>query len=160
MIFKLLSYFHITFRFLDAIKTIMKSKSLSLFFAHKQNVNFLFYLYKKISIIYPFKAIASLVTQKLSPEPLMLLKWDQDWLYLDEDDEDEDEDDLPPMLQLEDDEKEAKSEPEKTITEKVKLSPQKSKKKQKNNRNRNQNRNFKQHINHSSNTVSTNKSWK
>ena len=68
------------------------------------------------------------MTQILSPEPLMLLKWDQDWLYLDEDDENEDEDDLPPMLPLKDDEEGAKSEPEKTITERVKLTLQKSKK--------------------------------
>ena len=68
------------------------------------------------------------MTQILSPEPLMLLKWDQDWLYLDEDDENEDEDDLPPMLPLKDDEEGAKSEPEKTITERVKLTLQKIKK--------------------------------
>ena len=68
------------------------------------------------------------------------------------------------MLPLKDDEEGAKSEPEKTITERVKLTLQKSKKnkqtkkKQKKNRNRNQNLNFKQPINYSSNTVSTNKS--
>ena len=44
---------------------------------YKQNLNFTFYLYKKISIIYPFKTIGSLVTQKLSSEPLILIKWDQ-----------------------------------------------------------------------------------
>ena len=70
------------------------------------------------------------MTQILSPEPLMLLKWDQDWLYLDEDDENEYEDYLPPMLPPEDDEEGVKSEPEKTITERVKLTLQKSKKKQ------------------------------
>ena len=68
------------------------------------------------------------------------------------------------MLPLKDDEEGAKSEPEKTITERVKLTLQKSKKnkqtkkKQKKNRTRNQNLNFKQPINYSSKTVSTNKS--
>ena len=49
----------------------------------------------------------------------------------------------------------SESQPEKTITERVKLNLQKRK-----NRHQNQHFKFKQTINHTSKTISTNKSWK
>ena len=42
-----------------------------------KKLNFSFYINNKILIIYPCKTVGSLMTQRLYPEPLMLLKWDQ-----------------------------------------------------------------------------------